>query len=50
MACFENLGEKHLSKVQKDGNLKDHIFQALKATMYKSIEYEKSIEDFVGCI
>jgi hypothetical protein len=36
--------------MSKDGDLKDHIFQALKATMYKSIEYEESIEDFVGCI
>jgi hypothetical protein len=35
--------------VPKDGDLKDYIFQALKATMYKSIEYEKNIEDFVGC-
>jgi len=28
-------------------NLKDYIFRALRATMYKSIEYEESIEYFV---
>ncbi len=32
----------------KDGDLNDYIFQALKVTTYKSIEYEKNIEDFVG--
>ncbi len=33
----------------KDGDFKDYILQALRATMYKSIEYENNIEDFVGC-
>ncbi len=49
MACFKNWKKNIISKVPKDGDLKDYIFQALKATMYKSIEYEKNIEDFVGC-
>jgi hypothetical protein len=44
------IGKKNIiSKVPKDGHLRDYIFQALKATMYKSIEYEKHIEDFIGC-
>jgi hypothetical protein len=36
MVCFEKLEEKNHSKVPMDGNLKDHIFQAFKAKMYKS--------------
>jgi hypothetical protein len=47
---LKNWEKNIISKVPKDGDMKDRIFQALKATMYKSIEYEKNIEDFIGCI
>jgi len=32
---LKNWKKKIISKVPKDGDLKDHIFQALRATMYK---------------
>jgi hypothetical protein len=44
---LNNWKKNIISKVPKDGDLKDHVFQALKTTMY--IEYEKNIEDFVAC-
>ncbi len=46
---WKNWKKNIISKVPKDGDLKDHVFQALKATMFKSIECEEGIEDFVGC-
>jgi hypothetical protein len=48
ITSFENW-KNIISKVPKEGNVKDVAFQALKATMYKSIEYEESkFENFVG--
>jgi hypothetical protein len=46
---LENWKKNVISKLPKDGDLKDRVLQASRATMYKSIEYEKNIEDFVGC-
>jgi hypothetical protein len=45
---LKNWKKNIISKVPKDGDLNDYIFQALKVTTYNSIEYEKNIEIFLG--
>jgi hypothetical protein len=48
ITSFENW-KNIISKVPKEGDVKDVGFQVLKATMYKYIGYEESkFENFVG--